>query len=298
LVGMKGGLFTVLSGGGYRVYGPPDSFVEENNAFGMALVMTIPLLRFLQLQLTPGWRRHALTVAMLLCAASALGSHSRGALLAIAAMTMLLWWRGQNRLKGGLVLAVVASSLVAFMPSHWTERMATIDNFQQDDSAVGRLDAWRNALGVAKDYPLGAGFSPNKQEFFNRYATGAQARAAHSIYFQILGNHGFIGLFLYLGLFFSTYGLAGRLRKQALAEPKAQWVAQLAAMCQVSLVGFFVGGAFLSLAYYDLAYNVMALVVVAHIWFKQQSWTTEPVYPRRWWSLPGLPTEPTTRKKT
>lgn len=298
LVGMKGGLFTILSGGGYRVYGPPDSFVEENNSFGLALVMTIPLLRFLQMQVAAGWRRHALTVAMLLCAASALGSHSRGALLAIASMTLLLWWRGKNRLKNGLVLGVVAASLVAFMPSQWSERMATIDNYKQDESAQGRLDAWRNAWGVALDYPLGAGFQPNRQEFFNRYADGSQARAAHSIYFQILGNHGFVGLILYLGVFFSAYRLAGRLRKAAQAIPQAQWCEQLAGMCQVSLVGYFVGGAFLSLAYYDLAYNVMVLVVIAYSWFKRQAWNTEPLYPRRWWSVPGLPTVAVSNKGT
>jgi probable O-glycosylation ligase (exosortase A-associated) len=233
---------------------------------------------------------------MLLCAASALGSHSRGALLAIASMTLLLWWRGKNRLKNGLVLGVIAASFVAFMPSHWSERMATIDNYKQDESAQGRLDAWRNAWGVALDYPLGAGFQPNRQEFFNRYADGSQARAAHSIYFQILGNHGFVGLSLYLGVFFAAYRLAGRLRKAAQAVPQAQWCAQLAGMCQVSLVGYFVGGAFLSLAYYDLAYNVMVLVVIAYSWFKRQAWSTEPLYPRRWWSVPGLPTVAVSKK--
>lgn len=290
LLGIKGGLFTLLSGGGNHVFGPPDSFVEENNAFGLALIVTIPLLRFLQQQLRAGWRRHTLTVAMLLSAASALGSQSRGALVAIAAMTLVLWWRGKNRLKSGLVLAAVAVSLVAFMPANWTERMSTIDNNQIDDSVQGRFDAWRNAWGVAKDYPLGAGFNPNTQALFDRYSGGTQSRAAHSIYFQMLGNHGFVGLFLFLGVFFSTYLLAGRLRKQAASVPQAQWCEELAAMCQVALVGYCVGGAFLSLAYYDLPYDVMVLVVVAYAWFKRQAWASEPVYPQRWWSVPGLPT--------
>ena len=293
ILGMKGGLFTLLSGGEYRVYGPPDSFVEENNSFSLALIMTIPLLRFLQQQLPVGWRRHALTAAMLLCAAAALGSYSRGGFIAIAAMTLVLWWRGKSRLKSGLVLTVVAVSLLAFMPAQWTERMSTINNYQTDDSVQGRFDAWRNAWAVAKDYPLGAGLNPNRQDFFNRYSSGTQARAAHSIYFQILGNHGFVGLFLYLGLFGSAFLLAGRLRRQARTVPQAQWCEQLAAMCQVSLVGYFVGGAFLSLAYYDLPYNVMVIIVIAYTWFKRQAWISEPVYSYRWWSVPGLPTAPT-----
>ncbi len=61
LLGAKGGLFTLLSGGSERVWGPPGSFIEDNNEFGLALIMTIPLLRFLQTQLRSRWARWAMT---------------------------------------------------------------------------------------------------------------------------------------------------------------------------------------------------------------------------------------------
>ena len=102
LLGAKGGVFTILTGGGYRVWGPPGSFIEDNNEFALSLVMTIPLLRFLQLQVTQRWQKQTLLAAMLLCAVAALGSQSRGALLAIVAMAALLWWRGRSRLVGGM----------------------------------------------------------------------------------------------------------------------------------------------------------------------------------------------------
>jgi putative inorganic carbon (hco3(-)) transporter len=126
LLGAKGGLFTILTGGNYLVWGPPGSFIGDNNALATALVMTIPLLRFLQLQVARTWARHGMTVVMVLVAAAALGSHSRGALLAILAMTMLLWWRGRARLVGGLAIGIVATALVLFMPSEWGERMESI----------------------------------------------------------------------------------------------------------------------------------------------------------------------------
>ena len=85
--------------------------------------------------------------------------------------------------------------------------------------------------------------------------------AAHSIYFQILGNHGFVGLILFAFLWMSTYYYAGWLRKNAVEYPQARWAADLGAMVQVGLVAFAVGGAFLSLAYFDLTYNMMAMVV-------------------------------------
>jgi putative inorganic carbon (hco3(-)) transporter len=56
---------------------------------------------------------------------------------------------------------------------------------------------------------------------------------------------------------------AGWLRRNAAANPETQWAADLGSLCQVSLVGFAAGGAFLSLAYFDLPYNLLVLVVVA-----------------------------------
>jgi putative inorganic carbon (HCO3(-)) transporter len=289
LLGIKGGIFTIATGGNYRVWGPPGSFIEDNNEFALSLVMTIPLLRFLQLQVTSALQKHALTAAMVLCAAAALGTQSRGALLAITAMATLLWWRGKSRLLGGVIIGVAAVGLVAFMPDSWTERMNSIGEYSEDRSAMGRISAWWNAFGIAKTYIFGVGFNAARPELFARFSPFPDfVHAAHSIYFQVLGNHGFVGLFLFLGIFGSTYFSAARLRKECRNIPQARWCDELAAMCQVSLVGYAVGGAFLSLSYFDLPYNVMMLVVLARVWVRQRGWETEPVYKTGWLTLPGL----------
>lgn len=289
LLGIKGGAFTIANGGNYRVWGPPGSFIADNNEFALSLVMAIPMVRFLQLQLRPGWRRHLLTGTMLLCAAAALGTHSRGALLAIAAMSLMLWWRGKSRFLGGIVIAGVAVGLLAFMPESWSSRMSTISEYQEDDSALGRISAWWNAFGIAKSYVLGVGFNAARPELFAMYSPYPEkVHAAHSIYFQVLGNHGFIGLFLFLGVFVSAYLVAGRLRRQAQHIPEAVWCSELGAMVQVSLVGYAVGGAFLSLSYFDLPYNNMMLAVLGMAWLKQRAWEREPPYPDKWYAVPGV----------
>jgi len=289
VLGLKGGIFTVITGGNYRVWGPPGSFIEDNNEFALSLVMTIPLLRFLQLQLQTGWRRHLMTLTMLLCAAAALGTQSRGALLAISAMTLVLWWRGRSRLLGGLVMAVAAVSLLAFMPDSWQARMSSIGDYQEDRSALGRFSAWWNAFGIAKTHLFGVGFNAARPELFARYSPYPDyVHAAHSIYFQVMGNHGFIGLFIFLGIFVSTYFMAGSLRKLALGTPQAEWCETLGAMCQVSLIGYGVGGAFLSLSYFDLPYNVMMMVVLARVWVSKRGWETEPALIPSWRTIPGL----------
>jgi putative inorganic carbon (hco3(-)) transporter len=290
LLGLKGGLFTIASGGAERVWGPPGSFIQDNNAFALAVVMTIPLLRFLQTQLQAGWRRHAMTAMMVLCAVSALGSQSRGALLALAAMAFLLWARGRQLLLSGLVILLVALTFIPFMPETWTDRMATIGGgYEQDLSAHLRVSAWWNAYGIAKDNVLGIGFNQDRPELFARYSPYPDLTTGpHSIYFNMLGNHGFVGLALFLAIFVGTFLAAGRLRKEARNYPEARWCEDLGAMCQATLFGYFVGGAFLSLSYFDLPYNVMILIVLARAWVRRRAWKTEPAPVPGRFTLPGL----------
>ena len=290
LLGVKGGLFTVLSGGAERVWGPPGSFIEDNNEFGLALIMTIPILRFLQMQLHNRWGRWGMTGAMLLCAAAAIGTQSRGALLAISAMTMVMWWRGKNRLASAVLMVGMAVALVSFMPDTWLNRMNTIETYQSDGSAQGRLAAWSAAWNMAFDYPAGVGFNQVRQHLFDRYShnAAAGARAAHSIYFQVLGNHGFIGLGLFMSIWLITLAHAGQLRKQAAKIPQARWCADLGSMVQVSMIGYFVGGAFLSLAYFDLPYNIMMMVAIARVWIHKKAWEQELVETPDRWRLPSL----------
>ncbi|RQO58694.1 putative O-glycosylation ligase, exosortase A system-associated [Paucibacter sp. KBW04] len=262
--GVKGGLFTFATGGSYRVWGPEGSYIEGNNEVALALVMTIPLMRFLQLNSDNKWIRRGLGISMLLCAASALGSQSRVALLAIAAMTLLLWWRGKNKAQMGLVLLVLGIALIAFMPDSWTERMSTIKTYEQDTSAGGRINAWWMAFNLASHNFFGGGFMVSAGTLFALYAPDPlDVHAAHSIYFMVLGEHGFVGLFIFLLLWFFVWRSAGRLYREGRKKPETQWFSDLGAMCQVSLVGYLVGGAFLSLSYYDLPYNIMILVVLA-----------------------------------
>jgi putative inorganic carbon (hco3(-)) transporter len=270
--GVKGGLFTLLKGGAFLVWGPAG-FIEGNNELALALIVIIPLFRFLQLQVASKWGKRAITVTILLCIAAALGTYSRGALLALVAMGAALWWYGGRRI--GMLLGVLLVSVVAlmFLPEHWFVRMQTISDYQSDTSAMGRINAWLMTWNLASDRFFGGGFEIYDLNAFALYAPDpTDVHAAHSIYFQVLGEHGFVGLFLFLTLWFLVWWNAGRMRKEGRSEPQTQWLSDLGAMCQVSLVGYAVGGAFLSLAYFDLPYNILVMIVLGRRWIKRRAW--------------------------
>lgn len=274
--GVKGGIFTLATGGSFRVWGPMGSYIEGNNEIALALVMVIPLIRFLQLVTDSVWIKRGLLVSMVLCAVAALGSQSRGALLAIAAMAAVMWWRTDKKMIGIIVLGVLAVMLLSFMPDTWWDRMETIRTYEDDSSANGRINAWWMAWNLASDNLFGGGFMVSKPELFAMYAPDPTAiHAAHSIYFMVLGEHGFIGLFLFLSLWILVWSSAGYLRTHGNKQPQTQWLSHLGAMCQVSLAGYAVGGAFLSLSYYDLPYNIIVLIVLGRLWMEKKEWVEE-----------------------
>lgn len=274
--GVKGGLFTLATGGTHHVWGPEGTYIGGNNEVALALVMIIPIMRFLQLTTDNARVKKGLVVAMLLCAVAALGSQSRGALLAIAAMTTVLWWRSQSRIKTGLAFILLATLMFGFMPDTWSDRMSTIQTYDEDDSAMQRINAWKMAWNIAKNNPFGAGFLVSTPEICALYSPiPTDCRAAHSIYFMVLGEQGFIGLLLFITLWFLVWRSARHLRIEGAKRVETAWLAPLGAMVQVSLAGYAVGGAFLSLSYYDLPYNLLVLVVLGRRWLASKAYVEE-----------------------
>jgi probable O-glycosylation ligase (exosortase A-associated) len=267
--GLKGGIFTITHGGAFRVWGPEGTFIEGNNELALAIIVCIPLMRFLQMQTTNKGARWGLGLLMMLSAVAALGTQSRGALIAIVAMALMLWWRSGKKVGFGLLLMLVGIAIVAFMPSTWELRMMSITDYEQDGSAMGRINAWWMAWNLAKANFAGGGFDIYEPNVFQMYAPNpTDIHAAHSIYFQVLGEHGFVGLVLFVLIWMFVWRSADVMRRNGRDDPATQWTADLGAMSQVALIGYLVGGMFLSLAYFDLPYNILVLVVAGRRWLE------------------------------
>lgn len=279
--GVKGGIFTVLTGGGSRVWGPPGGMLEENNALAVALVMLMPLMYFLRETEPRRWLRGVLMFMMITCAFSVLGSQSRGALLALLAMAFFLGLKGKHPVRTSLMLITLVGVAIAFMPDTWTERMETIKTYGEDGSAMSRIWTWTTLWNAAVDRPfIGAGFQADHPIVFDRYAPvdgvfeqfAGRVYVAHSIYFQMLGEHGFVGLGLFLGLLGATWLTASRVTNRTINDPEfSAWVPSLMRMVQVSMIGYMAGGAFLSLAYLDLPYYVFSFVVLCDVLVRRRT---------------------------
>jgi probable O-glycosylation ligase (exosortase A-associated) len=133
-----------------------------------------------------------------------------------------------------------------------------------------RLQAWGVAWNVALDHPFTGGgfeFVYVPDELWLSYApflvpfAENYARAAHSIYFQVLEEHGFPGLALYLAMLVTTLRALSKIKRNSRGT-NAGWLSPLASSLQIGLAGYMVSGAFLSLAYFDLPYLFIVLTAV------------------------------------
>lgn len=265
--GVKGGIFTIVTAGGHRVWGPPGSFIADNNQLALAIIMVVPLLNYLRLQAENVWIRRGCIAAMLLCMAGALGTQSRGALLALVGMGGFLFLKSSKKGLIFVLLIMAIPAVLVLMPESWMERMSTIKTYEQDASAMGRINAWIMAWNLALDrFPIGGGFATWAADVYRLYAPEAsKVLVAHSVFFHILGDHGFMGLFLFILIFYFSWLNGSWVIRQSKTYAQLGWAKDLAAMCQVSLVGYFIGGAFLSLTYFDLPYYiVVSLVLLRH----------------------------------
>jgi probable O-glycosylation ligase (exosortase A-associated) len=264
--GVKGGLFTLISGGRFHVLGPPRTFIAGSNEIAFATIIILPLLWYAWHVTERRWLRWGLLVASGLCVIAVFGSQSRGALLALIAMLGMLWLKSTGKIVTGTLGLLALAVALLFMPPEWMERMRNIPNYQEDLSALGRINAWWFAYNLAADHPIvGGGFQTFIPELFLTYAPNpTKFHDAHSIFFEVLAEQGYVGLVVFLIMGLLTLILASRTIRMTRGREDLKWASLLSGMLQVSIVGYGVGGLFLGLAYFDLPYSLLALVVVTH----------------------------------
>lgn len=260
---IKGGVFTIASGGGFTVWGPPESMIEGNNELAVATLMSIPLMAYLFHFQPPGVIKKGLLGGIPLSFVAAIGTQSRGALLACGAVMFFFWMKSERKIVLAFAFVVLVSAILALMPASWFKRMDTIEHYDKDSSAMGRLNAWEYAFNAANDHLFGMGFDSWSLETFLMYAPNPKdVHAAHSIYFSVLGDHGWIGLAMFLFVFWRSWVFLKRIIKTTDTRADLEEVNFLARMLQVSFIAYFIGGAFLSLSYFDLPWHLVSFVVV------------------------------------
>jgi probable O-glycosylation ligase (exosortase A-associated) len=271
--GVKGAISFPLHGGGSGIHGPEGGVTADNNEFGVALVMLLPLLFYLW-HITGDLRvRRGLKVMGILITFATIFTYSRGAALGLCAMGFVVWLRSSAKLAVGAVIVVGALSVYAIIPQDWFDRMNTIGHYEQDSSAMGRINFWRASLRIAELHPIvGGGFRvtfwpavANRMLEETTIPRFDKPRATHSIYFDVLSEHGWVGLALFLLIAACSWCNCSWLIRQSRDRPDLVWANLLGRMGQAALAGFWCAGAFASLAYFDQYWCIIFIFDAARL---------------------------------
>jgi putative inorganic carbon (HCO3(-)) transporter len=259
--GFKSGIFVIFSGGGEGLRGPMNSFISDNNTLALSMVTITPLLVYMTTRTQNKWVKRAALSMVALTMLAAIGSYSRGALLGTFAMGFFLWLKSTHKFKTGLAFVLIVPIVFALMPPEWTGRMNTIQTYDEDASATGRINSWYFAANIANHFALGGGPGVFSPQMFLLYAPNPERYYdAHSIYFQVLGEQGYMGLAIFLTMFVVAWRCGGRVIRHCRGKEDLAWALMLARMCQVSIIGYLAAGAFLTMAYYDLIYYIITIL--------------------------------------
>jgi len=256
--GVKGAILGSL-GGFQMIHGPDGGMNAPNNEFGVSLIMVLPLIFYQWHLATNRHLRRGLMFMGFLVGLAVILTYSRGALLGVCAMAAVLWLKSRAKIPAAFLIVALALFVYSFAPQQWFDRMNTIEHYEGDGSAEGRIYIWKVSLKIAEAHPLlGGGFrvthwpdATNSVLLHTDLLRLPSGKAAHSIYFDVLSEHGWVGLALFLMIGVYSWMNCSWLIRRSRGRPELAWATVLGKMGQAVLVGFWVGGAFQSLAYFD-----------------------------------------------
>lgn len=282
--GLIDGLKFFASGGSHLVRG----FVKfgDNNHFAVMLVMAIPLLLYMSSYAKHSLLRLGALAAAIITIAAVIGTHSRGGFVAMTAVALWLVLTSRKRLPALTVFIAGVIFVVAIAPSAWTQRMETIQEAEQDSSFMTRVEAWQVSSAIALHNPvLGGGFhAVATQPVWDRFKgqkgllgfvdvgfVSDVFRAAHSIYFEVLGDMGFLGFFIFMALLLNALKNSiqiNRMAKQGGLD--LEWAVDLSRSLAATIFAFMVGGLTVSIAYTEFIYMAVMLMEVLKQEVKRQ----------------------------
>jgi probable O-glycosylation ligase (exosortase A-associated) len=274
-LGADEGLKFLASGGGHHVLGVGT--IGDNNSFAVAMLMSIPFMYYCSRYSVLKLLRFGWLGTIVLTLFSVIGTFSRGGFVGMLVMALSFIGTSKRKVLNFALLIVLGIVLAQFAPSSYSDRMHSIDDASSDDSFMGRVLAWKISTLIALDRPLfGGGFHAVQipsvwAGYGSRFATlsfiptpdaGEIPHAAHSIYFEVLGDLGFTGLFIFLGLLWCGWRNAGVVRRLTKGKADLAWAYELASMSRLSVLVYAVSGAALSMAYFEGLYIVLAMISV------------------------------------
>jgi probable O-glycosylation ligase (exosortase A-associated) len=250
-------------------------FMEDGNDLAWAMVVMLPIILNLVFGQRSIFERLGGAIGIACCVIVIVGTGSRGSAIGAAAMALYyLIFLSQRKIRAVIVMIGLGTAVFVAAPSGYVGRLESITQYEEDNSALGRIQAWGAAIRMASTFPLGVGagnfstaygrrFMPTGDENRLAYAQGRWI-SAHSVYFKTLGEYGFPGLALLLWLMIGNFKDSVAIRRAlAVAPQTASLPAIWPGLLGMSIVGHAACGAFLGGLEYPHLFLLCGLTVAS-----------------------------------
>jgi comEA protein len=265
LIGLFGIASDVLGISSQLQDGRPNGGAGDPNLFAVYQVLAVPPIIALAASTRGRWPRFLLVSAVLGILASIFVSESRGGLLALATVVLLIVvlparaiFRSRPQ-KAAILISVILASGVAFAVTG-APLIGRFESLETSDpTGSSRVYLWEAAWTSIEQRPalgLGYGAFPAAAprllhetegvdfRHIELHATG-KARETHNVYLGTLAELGIPGLVLFMAVLLATARQLVRTSKRA-REAGSAFVGRIANALLLSLVGWSVASIFLS----------------------------------------------------
>lgn len=283
--GVVEGLKVIKSGGVHRPLGIPTSMMSDNNQLAVAMVMVLPILFYLYMYSRNKMVRIGFISAIIFTVACVLGTMSRGGLVGLLALALWFVLTSRRKFISLFVIVIFGFTAVAVAPDRMFSRVSTMEEIQSDTSFMGRVAAWKISSAVALKNPVfGGGFhaiqyTPIWSSF--RYSQGflgwvdtpppdERGKAAHNIFFETLGDLGFVGVGLFSLLLVNALVARAEIRRLT-KSGQWMWARDMSDMLFLAIFAYAVSGSAVSMAYFEPYYVILMAMEMLRQWTRNEA---------------------------
>lgn len=278
VITLSAGTKTIFGGGGYGSLGilaANNSGIGESSTLAAISVSLIPIALYLykHTKIDIKYRKIIILFIITSYILTIIGTFARTGLIGLGFLLSIYITKSKKKISYLIIFSFAVLSIISFLPEGYLERMSTIQEYENDSSAMGRISVWTWTVEYIVKNPLGGGFHAyviNQLGGVDQYGN-LTGKAFHSIYFEVLGEHGIPGFIIFLAILIYSLFRMFKIKKIMGEEGRRKWSYDLADALVLSIgsilvSGLFIGIAFQPFIYYFIAFTVCLDQNVKNVW--------------------------------
>lgn len=250
---------------GWGVSGAPGWF-RNSGEFGIQMTIFVPLSVAFIVGLRGLWGRKR-RLFFLFFVVSGIGSivasSSRGALVGLMASGLWSMKSSKYFFKSLFGLLLISMLIFLVLPAEFKGRF---ESSGEDRTSTIRIDRWEKGIDTAFKYPFFGVGHKNWDKYYRKSLDYGQSGTSktHNIFIESLTEHGFIGLFVLLLLFFTMFRSTKKVRDIA---GKNSWRFELfiAYGMDAATIGLIVSASFVTVLYYPYIWMHAAFIAALYV---------------------------------